>query len=117
MRIATLATLAALLLVPLSATALPASVPVAAAGFSFTPPVLVVPAGTTVDWIAAALPHTATSAASPSAALAGTPDGRFHLNLPMLSTGSQTFTEPGTYDYFCALHSRFGMVGTIVVTE
>ena len=116
MRIAILA-LVALLALPLAAAALPASVPVAAAGFSFASPVLVVPVGTTVEWISAALPHTATSAASPTHALGGVPDGRFHEDLPMLASGAHTFTQAGTYDYFCALHFRFGMVGQIVVTE
>lgn len=110
-----LATLAALLLLPMAA-ALPAAVPVAAAGFSFASPVLVVPVGTSVEWIGALLPHTVTSAASPSAALAGSPDGRFHYGLPMFASATQTFDEAGAYDYFCALHFRFGMVGTIVVT-
>ena len=32
-------------------------------------------------------------------------------------TASHTFTEPGTYQYFCRNHGQFGMVGTITVVQ
>lgn len=108
--------LAALLLAPLASAALPAPVPVAAAGFSFASPALVVPVGTTVQWIGELLPHTVTSAADPAAAVAGAADGAFRADLPMGSSATRTFSEAGTFAYFCELHYRFGMVGTIVVT-
>lgn len=107
--------LALLLLAPLAAAALPANVPVVAAGFSFASPALVVPRGTTVEWEGALLPHTVTSAASANGALQGQSDGRFRGDLPMGSSYVRTFHAAGTYEYFCELHVRLGMVGTIVV--
>ena len=108
--------LAALIaLVPLATAALPAPVPVVAAGFSFASPALVVPAGTTVEFIGAALPHTATSAADLNAAAGGVGNGAFDIDLPMGARGTVTFDTAGTYAYFCELHYRLGMVGTVVV--
>lgn len=104
-----------LFLAPLATAALPAPVPVAAAGFSFVSPALVVPTGTTIAFVGAALPHTVTSAADANAAAAGTADGRYRIDLPMGTTGTHTFTQPGTYAYFCELHYRLGMVGAVVV--
>lgn len=115
---------ATLLLAPLAAAALPGTVPVLAAGNSFTPPVLVIPAGTTVEWQGVALPHTVTTAADLLAARDGREnDGAnsdadpdtFNHGLLMGGTVSHTFNEAGTFAYFCDLHYRLGMVGTIVV--
>lgn len=114
MRIALVLTLLAL--VPVAAATLPTPVPVAAVGFSFASPALVVPAGTTVEWIGAALPHTVTSSADLSAAIAGVPDGALDADLPMGTRVSATFAESGQFSYFCRVHVRAGMVGTIVVT-
>ena len=117
--------LAALMLTPLASAVVPAPVPVAAAGFNFVSPALVVPAGTTVMWVGAALPHTVTTAADLNAALAGAgndetnsdadPD-TFHAAFSTGETFSHTFDTPGTYTYHCEIHFRLGMVGTIVVT-
>jgi plastocyanin len=72
--------------------------------FSFKPAVLNVKAGTKVTWVNHDdEPHTATD-----------DDKRF--NSKTLDTNdvfSFTFTEPGTYNYFCALHPK--MRGQIVV--
>lgn len=74
--------------------------------FSFNPPTLNVPAGTTVTWVNHDdEPHTATSSANPRT-----------FASPPLDTGdtfSFTFSTPGTYPYFCAIHPH--MVGTIIV--
>lgn len=104
-----------LALAPLATAALPANAPVVAAGFSFVSPALVVPAGTTVEFVGAALPHTVTSAADLNAAAAGNANGAYRIDLPMGASGTHTFGTPGTYAYFCELHYRLGMVGTIVV--
>lgn len=72
--------------------------------FVFAPAVLTVKAGTKVTWVNRDdEPHTATD-----------DDRRF--NSKTLDTNDQftfTFTQPGTYNYFCALHPK--MRGQIVV--
>ena len=72
--------------------------------FSFQPALLTVKAGTKVTWTNHDdEPHTATD-----------DDKRF--NSKTLDTNDQfsfTFTEPGTYNYFCALHPK--MRGQILV--
>ncbi len=74
--------------------------------FSFSPPTLTVRAGTTVTWINRDdVPHTATSTAKPKRFDSGAldTDGRY----------AHTFTEPGTYPYYCAVHPK--MTGEIIV--
>jgi plastocyanin len=72
--------------------------------FTFAPARLTVKAGTTVTWRNKDdIPHTVTSAARLFKSKALDTDDSF----------SFTFTEPGTYEYFCSLHPR--MTGTIVV--
>ena len=78
--------------------------------FQFTPPELVVKAGSTVTWTNQdQILHTATAGATP-----GTADGKF--DGPMDGVGqsfSFTFEQPGGYPYFCRRHDS--MTGTIVV--
>jgi plastocyanin len=72
--------------------------------FTFVPARLTVKAGTTVTWRNEDdIPHTVTSVAQRFKSRALDTDDTF----------SFTFTEPGTYDYFCSLHPR--MTATIVV--
>jgi amicyanin len=74
--------------------------------FKFEPRRLTVKAGTKVTWINRDdVPHTATSTAKPRAFDSKTldTDGQF----------SHTFSAPGTYEYFCAVHPH--MKGEIVV--
>jgi len=73
------------------------SVAVGIKEFKFTPPVLAVAAGTTVTWINHdEEPHTITAA-----------NGAFgSTGLSHEDTFAQTFTRPGRYEYFCALHPR-----------
>jgi plastocyanin len=74
--------------------------------FTFDPPTLTVPAGTTVTWVNHDdVPHTATSTAKPKSFASGTldTDNKF----------SHVFTAPGTYEYFCAVHPK--MTGKIIV--
>ena len=77
---------------------------VAIENFSFVPVTLTVKAGTKVTWVNRDdVPHTATET-----------DKRF--NSKTLDTDDQfafTFSEPGTYNYFCALHPK--MTGQIIV--
>src|SRR5215469_17599059 len=72
--------------------------------FNFTPPTLVVAAGTTVTWTNSDdSPHTVREK-----------DGKFKsAALDTDDTFSQTFTAPGEYVYFCSIHPR--MTGKIVV--
>lgn len=100
---------------PASGSAAPpmASAPVGAGlrvtidNFSFNPPVLTVPAGSTVTWTNRDdVPHSATSSEQPR---------RFDSGpLDTDQSFSFEFDEPGTYPYFCTVHSH--MTGQIVVT-
>ena len=72
--------------------------------FTFVPARLTVKAGTTVTWRNEDdIPHTVTSTTQLFKSKALDTDDSF----------SFTFTEPGTYQYFCSLHPR--MTATIVV--
>jgi plastocyanin len=72
--------------------------------FTFNPSTLTVPSGTTVAWTNQDdMVHTVTEA------------NRL-FSSKSLETGdvyTHTFTTPGTYTYFCALHPR--MTGTVIV--
>lgn len=80
-------------------------------GFRFQPDRLEVSTGTTVVWENVdGIRHTATS---------GTPDaedGTFDVDMPEAGTsGEHTFTEAGTFGYFCEVH--VSMTAEVVVTE
>ncbi len=72
--------------------------------FTFSPATLTVSTGTTVTWTNQDdMVHTVTEA-----------NRRFSSKgLETGDTYSYTFTEPGTYTYFCALHPR--MTATVIV--
>jgi amicyanin len=73
--------------------------------FSFGPSTLTVPVGATVTWTNQDdVPHSVTSA-----------EGKT-LKSPVLDTDqkfSYTFTEAGTYPYYCAIHPK--MTGKVIV--
>jgi plastocyanin len=72
--------------------------------FSFTPATLVVPVGGTVRWTNHDdVPHTVTASDKGFTSKALDTDDAY----------SHTFTKPGTYSYFCAVHPH--MTGEIVV--
>ena len=72
--------------------------------FTFAPDRLIVKAGTTVTWRNEDdIPHTVASETRLFKSSALDTDDTF----------SFTFTEPGSYAYFCSLHPR--MTGTVVV--
>ena len=72
--------------------------------FTFAPPSLTVKAGTTVTWRNEDdIPHTVASSVRVFKSTALDTDDSF----------SFTFTEPGSYDYFCSMHPH--MRGKIVV--
>ena len=69
--------------------------------FTFAPRVLTVPVGTTVTWTNHdEEPHTITS----------TTRAFGSAGLSNEETFAQTFTHPGTYEYFCALHPHMKAV-------
>ena len=88
----------------LALAAMPAAVKID--NFTFAPGTLTVPAGTTVTWTNDDdIPHLVVANDTKT------------FRSPALDTNdtySFTFTTPGTYAYFCALHPH--MQGTIVVT-
>ncbi len=85
---------------------------VAALNYRFGPASLTVGVGDTVRWTFAGEPHSVTSGTPPL------PDGKFDSGIIGIDeprpTFEWTFTTPGTYPYFCEVHSE-QMVGKIVV--
>jgi plastocyanin len=88
---------------------------------TFYPKTITVKAGTTVHWVDQATSHTVTSDATK-------PDGTRLFNSDTvypdgIKPGQEyavTFSEPGTYAYFCEFHGAPGGVGhagTVVVTS
>jgi plastocyanin len=77
--------------------------------FAYAPSALTVPRGTTVTWTNGDdITHTVTSGAP------GKKDARFDGRLDGKGTAYRhTFTEPGTYSYFCDRHQA--MTGQILV--
>jgi plastocyanin len=75
-------------------------------GFRFQPDDVEVEVGEEVTWTNEdQVTHTATAV-----------DGSFDVTMEGPdTTGAHTFTEPGTYEYLCAVHES--MNGTIVVTD
>jgi plastocyanin len=72
--------------------------------FKYGPPVLSVPVGTTLTWVNHdEEPHTVTSATGAFSSAGLVNDDTF----------VETFTKPGTYQYFCKIHPY--MKGTVVV--
>lgn len=84
------------------------------AQYVFSPALLTVPVGTTVQWVNdAPVYHTVTSTDSLNVLL---PNDIFDVFVA--NTGdmvSYTFMTPGTYFYFCSPHADY-MFGTITVT-
>lgn len=79
-------------------------------GKRFEPAVVTIKAGDTVTWTNTdTVLHSATAKAQ---------NGKIPFNsgmLPKDRSYSHTFTEPGTYDYFCVPHQNMGMKGQVVV--
>ena len=74
--------------------------------FSFSPASITVPVGTTLTWTNRDdIPHTVVSNDQRFKSKALDTDERF----------SFTFTEPGTYSYFCSIHPK--MTAKVIVEE
>lgn len=80
-------------------------------GLTFSPSTLQVTAGTTVTWKnTTSVVHTVTSGTG------GNHNGLFDSgNMQPGAEFSFTFSEAGTYPYYCIPHLNSGMTGTIVV--
>lgn len=80
---------------------------------AFSPQNLQVVTGTTVTWINQSSEiHTVTSGSG------GQPDGRFNSgNVPPGGEYTFTFTEAGSYPYYCIPHVAMGMTGTVTVID
>jgi len=89
-----------------SVDAVSAVTKVAAVDVAFEPENIEVPVGTTVDW----------TNDDPFAHTVTANDGTFDSGtMDAGQSFSQTFDEPGTFDYFCAIHPS--MTGTVTVSE
>jgi len=74
--------------------------------FSFTPQTLTIPAGSTVTWTNKDdVPHTVVATNQKFKSKALDTDETF----------SFTFTDPGTYEYFCSVHPK--MVAKVIVEQ
>jgi plastocyanin len=87
-------------------------VQVGAASPNFEPETVTIQVGDTVEWVFGnpEFSHTVTSGSD------GKADGRFGSKVISSGTFSHTFTDSGTYPYYCALHWQMGMSGTVNVT-
>ena len=72
--------------------------------FSFGPVTLTVPVGATVTW---------TNRDEETHTITSTTGAFASAGLGNAETFAQTFTRPGTYEYFCALHPK--MRATVIV--
>lgn len=103
---------------PVSASAQPSpevtpslseTVAVAVQGFGYSPGTLTVSPGTTITWSNVdEILHTVTTGSPES------PDGEIDGQMQGAGTDfTHTFSEPGTYEYFCSRHPF--MRGTVIV--
>ena len=84
----------------------------------FEPATLTISAGDTVTWKNNKMaPHNVVfdPASTPGGKAAADKLTHTQLTFAPGESYSSTFTEPGTYSYFCAPHRGAGMVGKIVV--
>jgi plastocyanin len=86
----------------------------AGGGFTFTPAIQTIFVGDTVHWVWDSGLHSTTSGTC-SDQFTCTPDGSWTSgNLFSPATFDHTFSSPGTFPYYCAVHLGM-MTGTIVV--
>lgn len=87
---------------------------------AFEPEELTVKAGTTVTWeVSDSIAHTVTTGTfelgGDGLRTSENPDGVIDSEIGPGKTASHTFTEPGTYTYYCSIHK--GMSGVVEVTK
>ena len=89
---------------PFATSVAPAAVEVTMSANRFSPGTTRVAAGATVIWRNTSdIPHTVTGNGFDSGTIA--PGASY----------SRTFTQPGSYSYWCTPHRQAGMVGTVLV--
>lgn len=79
--------------------------------FAFVPASLTISPGDTVVWKSTqqcCIQHTTTRSTGPMT---------WNATVPLNSTFRLTFTQKGTFNYFCSPHQGIGMEGTIVVYQ
>ena len=85
-----------------------AGAPISIKGFAFNPNQPSVTKGATITWTNDdGTTHTVTSG------VPGTPSGKFNQSVDAGKTFSFTFTDAGTYEFFCNIHNS--MRGTVTV--
>jgi plastocyanin len=83
---------------------------VSAHGTSFSPAAVTVTSGLTVTWTNTdVIDHTVTSGKP------GLPNGMFDQLLHPGQTFTFTFSQAGTFPYYCRFHFTMGMVGSVTV--
>jgi plastocyanin len=89
-------------------------------GFTFSPADVVIPVGGTVRWVWAASFHTVTSGSNGVAdGLFCSPSDQNCSGNPTSNAGAiyeHTFSQAGTFPYFCQIHWPSGMTGTVTVS-
>lgn len=89
-------------------TANTTAVAVNIANFAFSPATLTIKAGQTVTWTNNdSATHTVTSGTN------RTFDGKYDKSLKQGESWSHTYSDPGTYEYYCKPHT--GMTGKVIV--
>src|SRR5689334_14495813 len=98
---------------PLAVKAATVDVQVGQGGLKFTPSTVMIQVGDTVRWVWDANGHSSTSGTP------GHPDGMWDSGTQNTGfTFSFTFTNAGTFSYFCTPHGACcGMTGTVTVTQ
>jgi plastocyanin len=84
-------------------------------GLTFAPGEITIEVGDTVEWIWSGGSHTVTSGTD-----LNDPEVGDLFDAPLNSSNPSfafTFTEVGSFDYFCRPHLNFGMTGTVTVTS
>jgi plastocyanin len=104
---------------PGGATPQTVTVQVGSGGFRFDPPSVMIHVGDTVHWVWASGGHNVVGG------MAGNADGSFCspggatcAASPLLGSGTtfdHTFTQAGSFPYFCSAHFAFGMTGMVTV--
>lgn len=87
---------------------------------AYEPQELTVKVGTTVTWtVSDSIGHTVTTGdfqlGGDGLRTSENPDGVVDAEIGSGKDASHTFTEPGTYTYYCSIHK--GMTGVVEVTE
>src|SRR5947209_18691064 len=93
-----------------SATAATTTITVGPNGsLTFSPASATIHVGDTVKWVWSTGFHSSTSGLPP-----GTPDGKWDSQPQSAPfTFKETFSQPGTFHYFCSIHYSFGMTGSV----